>query len=162
MRSYGQHCGVARALDAVGDRWTLLIVRELLIRDCRFSELRRGLPGIASNLLSDRLRDLETGALVETVTADGLTRYRLTERGRELAPVLRELGRWGAPAMYAGPGQDIQQGHWVVGAAETFLDGSAFRGPKPLLLQFHAEEEAVWLQLRRGRPIETGLGVRDG
>ena len=69
MRSYGQYCALARALDVVGDRWTLLVVRELLARDCRYSDLREGLPGIATNLLADRLRHLEAAGLVESYDA---------------------------------------------------------------------------------------------
>lgn len=160
MRTYGQHCALARTLDAVGDRWTLLIVRELLTRDCRFGELRRGLPGIASNLLADRLRELGAGGLAEPVLGDGVVRYRLTDRGRDLAPALRELARWAVPEMYAGPGEDVQQGHWLVLAAGALLDGTRFRGPKPLLLQFEASGESVWLRLRKGSPVEVGLGVR--
>ena len=65
MRSYGQYCSVAKALDVVGDRWTLLIIRELLLQGpCRYTDLRNGLPGIATNLLSDRLRELEAADLV--------------------------------------------------------------------------------------------------
>jgi DNA-binding HxlR family transcriptional regulator len=158
MRTYGQHCAVARALDVIGDRWSLLIVRELLVRDCRFLELRRGLPGVASNLLAERLRDLEAGEVVETTTADGITRYRLTHRGRALAPVVRELARWGAPAMLAGPGPDSEQGRWLLTAADALLDGATFRGPNPLLLQFHAEGEPVWLRLNPAAPVEVGLG----
>ena len=65
MRSYGQYCSIAKALDVVGDRWTLLIVRELLIRGaCRYTDLKDGLPGIATNLLADRLRELESAGLI--------------------------------------------------------------------------------------------------
>jgi DNA-binding HxlR family transcriptional regulator len=158
VRTYGQHCALARALDLIGDRWSLLIVRELLVRDCRFVQLRRGLPGVASNLLAERLRELEAAEVVGTITADGVTRYRLTDRGRALAPVVHELARWGAPAMLAGPGPDSEQGHWLVTAADALLDGAAFRGSDPLLLQFHAEGEPVWLRLRPAAPVEVGLG----
>src|SRR5437588_6264945 len=65
MRSYRQFCALARALDVIGDRWTLLIVRELLLRPCRYTDLRDGLPGIATNLLAERLRELEAANVVE-------------------------------------------------------------------------------------------------
>src|SRR5436305_11927992 len=85
VRSYGQYCSIARALDVVGDRWTLLIVRELLLRGpCRFTDLRNGLPGIASNLLSGRLKDLEQAALVSREDAPppiATTVYTLTPDG---------------------------------------------------------------------------------
>jgi DNA-binding HxlR family transcriptional regulator len=158
VRSYGQFCALARGLDAIGDRWSLLIVRELLVRERRFGELRRGLPGVASNLLAERLRELEAEGVVTTVTDDEITRYRLTDRGLALAPVLRELIRWGAPAMLAGPGDDLEQGHWLFLALEALVDGAAFTGSTPLLVQCHADGEAVWLLLRPETPLEVGLG----
>src|SRR5271155_445348 len=100
MRSYGQYCSVAKALDVVGERWTLLIVRELLLRgDLRYTDLRQGLPGIATNLLADRLRELERLGVVEREEAPppiAATVYRLTSHGQRLGPVLLELGRWGS------------------------------------------------------------------
>src|SRR3954468_24706379 len=101
MRSYGQYCSVAKALDVVGERWTLLIVRELLAQGaCRYTDLRAGLPGIATNLLADRLRELEAAGIVEREDAPppiATTLFRLTERGAALEPVIYALGRWGAP-----------------------------------------------------------------
>jgi DNA-binding HxlR family transcriptional regulator len=95
-RGYGQFCGAARALDVVGERWTLLIVRNLLIGPRRFSDLLDELPGITTNLLATRLRDLVAAELVEPAARGG---YRLTEAGRALEPVVRELGRWGGRYM---------------------------------------------------------------
>ncbi len=69
-RDYGQYCGLARALDVVGDRWNLLIVRELLIGPARFGELREGLAGVATNLLTGRLRDLEANGVIERRLSD--------------------------------------------------------------------------------------------
>ena len=91
MRSYGQYCAVAKALDVVGDRWSLLIVRELLLREaCRYTDLLEGLPGIATNLLADRLRELESAGVVCREGAPppiAATLFRLTDRGRELQEV---------------------------------------------------------------------------
>ncbi|UJW31036.1 winged helix-turn-helix transcriptional regulator [Saccharothrix sp. AJ9571] len=116
MRSYNQYCSMARALDLVGDRWTLLIVRELLTQGpCRFSDLRRGLPGIASNLLADRLRDLESTGLIarhDEPPPVAATLITLTDRGRDLGGVVRELTRWGAPLMVAPPDDDAFRVHW--------------------------------------------------
>lgn len=117
MRSYGQYCSMARALDVVGDRWSLLIVRELLTQgDCRFSDLRRGLPGMASNLLVQRLRELEAAAVVTRRTLPppvGTSVYALTERGRELRGAVRELVRWGAPLMADPSPDDEFRHHWL-------------------------------------------------
>lgn len=116
-KSYGQLCAVARALDVVGDRWTLLIVRELLISSpLRFTDLQRGLPGVAPNLLAQRLRDLEGHGVVRrmaaTPPATGVL-YGLTDRGSQLEGVVRELLRWGAPTVPAAPPGAAFQTHWL-------------------------------------------------
>jgi DNA-binding HxlR family transcriptional regulator len=125
MRSYSQYCSVAKALDVVGDRWNLLIVRELLLRGrCRYTDLLDGLPGIATNLLADRLRDLEHVGIVSREDAPppvATTLFALTERGTELRPVLRELGKWGAPLMAEQADEDAFRSHWLALPAELFL-----------------------------------------
>lgn len=125
MKSYGQLCSIARALDIVGDRWTLLIVRELLIEgELRFGELQRGLPGIATNLLTQRLRDLETdGVVIREPSSDtsGTPTYQLTDRGRALDGVLRELLKWGAPTVPDAPSDAIFQMHWLSQPARFLL-----------------------------------------
>src|SRR5689334_25237410 len=99
MRSYGQYCSVAKALDVVGDRWTLLVIRELLLQGpCRYTDLKNGLPGIATNLLSDRLRELEAAGLVlreEAAPPVATTLFRLTEAGAGLEPAPQALGAGG-------------------------------------------------------------------
>lgn len=98
-RNYDDPCGVARALDVVGERWTLLVVRELLFGPKRFSDLARGLPGMSQNVLSQRLRELAGAGLVERrrlgPPVSGQV-YELTERGAALRPVVVELARWGS------------------------------------------------------------------
>lgn len=98
-RSYGDRCGIARALDVVGDRWALLVVRELLFGPKRFVQVRAGLPGVSPNVLSQRLRELEEAGLVRRDVLEppaSVPVYGLTARGRALEPVLLELGRWGS------------------------------------------------------------------
>ena len=101
MRTYGDRCGIARALDVVGERWALLVVRELLLGPKRFTDLRAGLPQIGPDVLSQRLRDLEASGIVERdkLPPPAASQvYALTERGRALEPVVLELGRWGSQA----------------------------------------------------------------
>ena len=125
VKSYGQLCSIARALDVVGDRWTLLIVRELLIQGpSRFGEVQRGLPGIATNLLTQRLRDLEANGVVTRESSPGATgvpTYRLTDRGTALDGVLRELLKWGAPTVPDAPRDAFFQMHWLSQPARFLL-----------------------------------------
>jgi len=95
MKSYGQFCSIARALDLLGERWTLLIIRELLGGTTRFNDIRRGIPRISRTMLAARLRELLDAGVVTRGTGDDGTLYTLTEAGRELAGTLRELGTWG-------------------------------------------------------------------
>jgi DNA-binding HxlR family transcriptional regulator len=98
-RTYNDRCGIARALDAIGDRWALLVVRELLLGPKRFTDLRAGLPRVSPDVLAQRLRELESVGVLrrDTLPAPAASQvYELTERGRELKPVILELGRWGS------------------------------------------------------------------
>lgn len=95
MKSYGQFCSFARALDLLGERWTLLVVRELLGGSTRFNNLRRGIPRISRTMLSARLRELLDAGVVTRHAGDDGPAYELTEAGRELAGTVRELGTWG-------------------------------------------------------------------
>lgn len=99
---YGQFCGLARAAEIVGQRWTLLILRDLTVGPQRYSDLVSGLPGIPTNTLASRLKELEEEGLVERAAPSGAERsvvYRLTPRGEELGPALDALSRWGAGGM---------------------------------------------------------------
>jgi len=108
-RTYGDPCGIARALDVVGERWALLVVRELLLGPKRFTDLRAGLPHVGPDVLSQRLRELEDTGVVQRGKLPppaGSRVYELTERGRELEPVILGLGRWGSRApLPAEPGE---------------------------------------------------------
>lgn len=95
MKSYGQFCSIARALDLLGERWTLLIVRELLCGSRRFGEIRRGIPHVSRTMLSARLRELADAGVIEARDGAPGPEYDLTAAGRELAAVVRELGTWG-------------------------------------------------------------------
>jgi DNA-binding HxlR family transcriptional regulator len=102
LRSYGDPCGIARALDVVGERWALLIVRELLLGPKRFSDLRVAL-GASPNVLTQRLGELEAGGVVQRRSSGGGL-YELTDWGRELHPILLRLGRWGARSSHRPDG----------------------------------------------------------
>ena len=125
LKSYNQSCALAKCLDLVGDRWTLLIVRELLIREaCRYTDIRTALPGIASNLLADRLKQLENHGIIfheEAPPPIATTLYQLTERGRSLESAILELGRWGSPLLSAPSKKDRLQAHWLVLPLKLYL-----------------------------------------
>ena len=107
-RRYDDPCGVARALDVIGDRWALLVVRELVFGPKRFVQLRSGLRGISPNVLSQRLRDLQDAGVVRQDVLDppaSVPIYELTSRGRALEPILTELGRWGSQQPLTAPGE---------------------------------------------------------
>jgi DNA-binding HxlR family transcriptional regulator len=146
MRSYGQFCAMARGLDVIGDRWNLLIVRELLLRGpSRYAELQRGLPGIATNLLADRLRDLEANGVV--TREGGLC--SLTPRGRELEPVMRAIGRWGAPLLAETSPNEIFQSHWLALPLQELLADHAPKRP-PQTLEVRTGDEPLSIEVGRG------------
>ena len=130
-RSYGQYCTVARALDLIGERWTLLVVRELLVGPKRFSELLEGLPGIGRNLLAARLLHLEAERLIQRsqTRPEGRSHvYELTDDGRALTPVMRALARWGATRLGPlGPGEAFRA-QWMMGTLSATADREAARG----------------------------------
>jgi DNA-binding HxlR family transcriptional regulator len=98
-REYGQYCGVTRALELVGERWALLIVRDLLVGPRRYGELAEGLPRIPSNILAARLKELQAAGILRRAPRSRVIIYELTPYGRELEPVVLALGAWGFKAM---------------------------------------------------------------
>jgi DNA-binding HxlR family transcriptional regulator len=106
-RSYNQYCGLAYALDRIGERWTILIIRELIAGPRRFKDLLDGLPGISTNLLAERLKQLEQQGLIRQRTLPppaGSAVYELTALGQALEPTLLELGKWGSQFVPPSPG----------------------------------------------------------
>ncbi|WP_029287237.1 helix-turn-helix domain-containing protein [Cellulomonas sp. HZM] len=98
-REYGQYCGVTRALELVGERWALLLVRDLLVGPRRYGELAAGLPRIPSNILAARLKELQEAGIIRRAPRSRVVVYELTPYGRELEPVVLALGAWGFKAM---------------------------------------------------------------
>ncbi|MFF8811833.1 winged helix-turn-helix transcriptional regulator [Streptomyces pactum] len=106
-----EYCPVTAAVEAVGDRWTLLVLRELLLGSCRFNDIHRGLPGVSRTLLSTRLRRMQAHGLVVRETDDGgRPRYRLTPAGAELEPVVWQLGDWARRRLLGDIAQDQLDG----------------------------------------------------
>jgi DNA-binding HxlR family transcriptional regulator len=111
-RSYDHYCGVARALDHLGERWALLIVRELLAGPRRYSDLLADLPGISTDVLATRLRELEADGLL-TRAQDGLRTYELTLSGAATAPILDALSDWGLGRLHERARSDALRAHWL-------------------------------------------------
>lgn len=127
-REYGQFCGLARAAEVLGQRWTLLILRDLLVGPRRYSDLATGLPGIPSNLLSTRLKELEQDGLIVRRARSGADRsivYALTDRGAELQPALNALSRWGAAGMREPREGEIVTEASLVSALRVAAEGGA-------------------------------------
>jgi DNA-binding HxlR family transcriptional regulator len=157
-RKYGQGCGTAHALDLVGDRWALLVVRELVLGPKRFTDLRDGLPGIGPNVLSQRLKELEDAGVLRRRTLPppaGSTVYELTEWGSELEEIVVRLGRWGArsPDM---PRVAETQPEWLV------LGMRAVYEPEedlvPTLYEFRFGNEVFWARVDDGS-LKVGRGA---
>jgi len=161
MRSYGQYCSVAKALDVIGDRWTLLIIRELLLRGaCRYTDLKNGLPGIATNLLADRIRELEAAGLVRREEAPppvATTLVHLTEAGAELEPVVRALGSWGIRFMTQPAGGDEFRSQWFAFPVEDFLRDRDPDGP-PVSIELRTAGDPAVIEVSGGS-VRTRIGT---
>jgi DNA-binding HxlR family transcriptional regulator len=151
-RTYGQFCALAMALDVIGDRWTLLIVRELVIRGpSRWTDLKKGLPGIAANLLADRIRELEENGIVSHEQAQRprkTTLYALTARGRELKPVLQAINRWGS-ALWRDPVGRSFQSHWLTLPLRQHLRDLRPEEPQAAL-ELRTGDEALLVEVAGG------------
>jgi len=160
-RSYGDRCGIARALEVVGERWALLVVRELLLGPKRFSDLRQGLPKIGPDVLAQRLRELEhagvltRGQLPPPISAKV---YELTARGRELEPVLLALGRWGSEVAFPADASAFSPDSMVL-ALKTLFSPSAEAADAVLASTYELRLDDQPLVLR---PTATQLEVHRG
>ncbi|MFD5400346.1 winged helix-turn-helix transcriptional regulator [Streptomyces griseorubiginosus] len=153
-RSYDQYCSAARALDLVGDRWTLLIVRELLAGPRRYTDLHADLPGVSTDVLASRLKDMERDGLTarRRLPPPGAAYvYELTPRGSELLPVLQALGAWGGPELGERRPTDAVRAHWFALPLLRSLEGEG-------LVEVRLEEGDFHLYV--GAP--TGPAYGDG
>lgn len=150
-REYGQFCGLARAAEVLGQRWTLLILRDLLTGPRRYSDLTAGLPGIPSNILATRLKELEGDGLVTRELRGRSVLYRATPRAEELAPALDALGRWGAAAMREPrEGEVVTEGSLVAGLRAAASGGKVPPGTRSRVYVVRAGEAAACAIVRDG------------
>jgi DNA-binding HxlR family transcriptional regulator/putative sterol carrier protein len=167
-RSYGQLCGIATALDLIGDRWTPLVLRDLLLGPLRFGDLAEGLPGIGTNTLAARLKHLEGSGVVNRrllPLPDRGTVYELTTYGRELEPILLALGRWGTKSMGRLPSDVASRSRWLVAAMLAFHDENQ-RIARPTTWElrltdgaFKVHAEGASLTVAAGTPDDADLVI---
>ncbi len=161
-RSYRQFCAIARALDVLGDRWTLLVVRELLLGPRRFGDLQKNLPGIGTNLLSARLKELTLDGVIEKTELPppaASTVYRLTARGQRLRSVIFAVGAWGSPLADAPEKRDTVRPWWAL----LLLNGRIYHPDTKIPptmnegFELHADDEVLHLVVRDGK-VTMGQG----
>ncbi len=160
-RSYNQYCSAAKALDVIGDRWLLLLVRELLLGPRRFTDLQDGLPGIGPNRLTEKLKQLQANGLVRRATLPppaGSAVYELTENGCALEPVVVELARWGL-GLLGDPADDRWRPEWSVLALRARFQPEAARGVNEAY-QFRVNDVDFYALVQDGRH-ETALGAAE-
>src|SRR5437764_155765 len=153
MRSYHQYCPAARALDIVGERWTLLVVRELLVGPKRYTDLQEGLPGIGPNVLSDRLRSLEAAGLVQKRRLPppaASTVYELTELGSGLRPVLAALFGWGLQLISAPTNDDAIKASWWLPALDAAIRRDSVAADLDETYELRIDDEAITIDVTRG------------
>jgi DNA-binding HxlR family transcriptional regulator len=156
VKRYGQRCSLARALDLVGERWSLLVVRELGLGPRRYTDLLDGLPGIPTNTLATRLKDLQDAGILTRRTLPApmaVAVYELTAAGRALGPALSELRNWGARYGSTPTGTDAMRPGWALMSAAARPTAM----PAGRTCELRVGSEAF--QLSRG---EAGLSVRSG
>jgi DNA-binding HxlR family transcriptional regulator/putative sterol carrier protein len=159
-RSYGQFESLARALDLIGERWTLLLIRELMLGPRRYKDLLEGLPGIGTNLLAKRLQGLEAGGLVnkrQLPPPSSAIVYELTERGLQLEPALLELTRWGMESMDEPAAKDVLRPGWGVLAMRSTFKPEAAAGVHEIY-EFRISGDVFQLRVNDGA-LETFQGA---
>jgi DNA-binding HxlR family transcriptional regulator len=166
-RSYGEACRFAYALDVVGERWALLVVRELLLGPKRFTDLRAGQPHASSNILSERLRDLEHGGVIQRRKLPppaASSVYELTEWGGELEPIVTKLGAWGARSPIPPDSQEIGPDSIVLALRSLFDpklagDLSAVYGLRIGEERFRVDVADGEVELSRGTPEDPAVAI---
>jgi DNA-binding HxlR family transcriptional regulator len=145
--SYGQYCPISRALDVVGERWSLLILRDLFVGTTRFNDLARGLPGLSRSLLTKRLRQFERAGLVERLGQQ----YLLTDAGRDLEGLLFGLAEWGSRWTFGEPRDDELDAELLVWWMHDRLDASVLPGRRNVVhVRFADDPRQYWIVLEAG------------
>jgi DNA-binding HxlR family transcriptional regulator len=159
-RNYGQYCGLAAALDLIGERWTLLIIRELLAGPCRYNLLMANLPGIGTNLLADRLKFLTQAGIIRQRSQAGskLRTYELTEQGETLRESVLALARWGLGTLDAPAAGEIVRPRWAALAIEAMVEPAA-AGPDEEY-EFRIDDEVFHVTVLGGQ-VSVGHGKAD-
>jgi DNA-binding HxlR family transcriptional regulator len=168
-RAYAQNCGLARSLDVLGERWTLLVVRELMLGPRRYRDLQDALPGIGTNLLAARLKSLQSAGVLRRTTLPppaGVGAYELTERGEGLRPAVEDLFLWGFALIPLQDNEDLTRASWMALTMRAVLaraDGPVADG----VFGFEVGDEAFWLHIHDGEatlrqgpaplPVDAGL-----
>lgn len=162
-RDYGQFCGLAAGLNVIGERWTLLIIREMLISPVRFNEMIDNLPGIGPNLLSDRLRSLTEHGVIEhaPVPGDGRGKlYQLTEAGRELRAPLLQLARWGMSFLDENDSDGVVRAEWGFLAVQAMINEDAIPDVDEVY-EFRVGDHTFAIEVKSGQVAFTRGGSAD-
>lgn len=158
-RSYNQYCGLARALDVLGERWMPLVIRELMFGPKRFTDLLDGLPGIGANLLTSRLRDLQAFGIVhrrKLPPPAASTVYELTDLGRELEPAFFALTRWGMNFLGPPTAEDRFNPAWYLNAIKCVFQADRARGVRETY-EFHVDDNVFFARVDDGT-LDVGAG----
>lgn len=161
LRSYGQYCGVAHALELVGERWALLIVRDLILGPKRFTDLRLGLPRIPTNVLTTRLKELEESGVVQRRALPrpaASVVYELTDYGQQLEDIVLRLGAWGVQSMGDPKPEEILTADGAVLALRTAVHRELLRGDERIGYQLRVGDVLVYALLTDGE-LQAGAGA---
>ena len=159
-RSYQQDCALAHSADLIGERWTLLLIRDLLVSPRRFNELQKSLKGMGSNLLATRLKELEQDGVIEPyASGDGSRRYRLTVRGRALEQTILGLIRWGYTDSKPGADKGHHLDNWDLLALKAFFQ-PGLAAELRISVQYHSDGFSGWTRISDGH-MTIGLGELD-